>query len=390
MTDRKKIVAINGSPHAGIGNTSIMIEMMRPTFEAEGFDIEHIYIAEKSIEYCVGCALCMEKGKCWIDDDHRRIVRKMLDADGVILASPVYFFHVTAQMKTFIDRSLAYGHKPRKTWKPGLAVCVSAGQGETDTGAYLSNLLRVYGCFSMGTLTGIATQPGGFVGKEHLEWRAAGLAGSLASAIRDKRRLPATDQDLKFYHFMGNLVRSHREGVMKDDFRHWTEAGLYDGFEAYIKQTLSPPSRDPAMREAWVKQMIDKQKAKKKAAKDTRAGSTPAEPTAGPAAAKSCQDLLNMMPLGFNPTAAQGLEADMQFEVSGDEEFTAHLSIRDGACAYHDGPADEPDVTINTPAQVWLAIAKGEKDGQSAFMAGEYKVEGDLSLLMKMSALFGR
>ena len=97
-----------------------------------------------------------------------------------------------------------------------------------------------------------------------------------------------------------------------------------------------------------------------------------------------------MMPLGFNPTAAPGLRAVFQFEVGGEERFTAHLEIVDGACVYHDGPAERPDVTIKTPGEVWLAIARGQKDGQSAFMAGEYKVEGDLTLLMKMSSLFGR
>jgi putative sterol carrier protein len=47
-------------------------------------------------------------------------------------------------------------------------------------------------------------------------------------------------------------------------------------------------------------------------------------------------------------------------------------------------------VVIKTPADVWLAIAKGEIDGQQAFMSGKYKVEGDLFLLMKLSQLFGR
>jgi putative sterol carrier protein len=47
-------------------------------------------------------------------------------------------------------------------------------------------------------------------------------------------------------------------------------------------------------------------------------------------------------------------------------------------------------VLIRTPAEVWLAIAKGEMDGQQAFMSGKYKVEGDLSLLMRLPQLFGR
>lgn len=97
-----------------------------------------------------------------------------------------------------------------------------------------------------------------------------------------------------------------------------------------------------------------------------------------------------MMPLGFRPEKADGLSAVYQFEVSGSEEFVAHLRIVDGACTFHEGPADSPSVVIRTPAEVWLAIAKGELDGQQAFMSGKYKVEGDLSLLIRLSQLFGR
>jgi putative sterol carrier protein len=95
-----------------------------------------------------------------------------------------------------------------------------------------------------------------------------------------------------------------------------------------------------------------------------------------------------MMPLGFNAAESNGLEAIYQFEISGEENFTAHLKISGGKCSYHDGPAKNPGVIIKTPADVWLAISKGELDGQQAFMSEQYQVEGDLSLLMKLRSLF--
>ncbi len=162
MNAKPTVVAINGSPHAGVGNTAMMLEMLRPGLAAEGFALEVITLSEHRIEYCVGCAFCMEKGKCWIPDDHAGIARRLLDADGIIFASPVYFFQVTAQFKTFLDRSLAFGHKPQATWKPGLAVCVSAGSGETQVAEYMAFLLRVYGAFAVGRLTAMATAPGEF------------------------------------------------------------------------------------------------------------------------------------------------------------------------------------------------------------------------------------
>jgi putative sterol carrier protein len=100
--------------------------------------------------------------------------------------------------------------------------------------------------------------------------------------------------------------------------------------------------------------------------------------------------MLQSMPLGFDLSAAPGLETVYQFEISGDESFTAHLKISAGACSYHDGPSAMPAVVIQSPARVWLAVSRGELDGQQAFMAGKYKVEGDLSLLLKLRSLFKR
>jgi len=382
MSDNAVIVALNGSPHAGIGSTNMMLEMLRAPLTENGFDLEIINLSEHDIKYCTGCALCMEKGACWINDDHRTIVNKLLDAPGIIMASPVYFLHVTAQMKTFIDRSLAYGHKPRPTWKPGLAVCVSSGYGETDTAGYLGSCLRSFGSFSVGSFTAMATGPGEFIGKEAVEARALDLAGDLAAAIREKRRYPATDRDLHYYEFMGGLVKSRKDSIMRDDYEHWQEHGLYEGFETYIQQKETKVEIDNELRKAWIAEMIAESR-KEKPARDRKKPDGP-----GPRTAQTCAGLLRSMPSGFNPDAARGLKAVYQFEVSGSENFTANLQIADGICTYHYGPAAKPDVIVKTPADVWLAVSKGEMDGQQAFMSGKYKVDGDISLLMRLKSIF--
>ena len=360
----------------------MMIEMLRAPLAAEGFNLEIVNLCEKQIDYCYGCAFCLEKGKCWIEDDHRSIVNQLLAAGGIILGSPVYFSHVTAQMKTFLDRSLAYGHKPRPSWKPGLAVCVSAGLGETQTAEYLAGLLRVYGAFAVGKLSALATGPGEFIGRDAVEARAQDLARDLARAIKEKRRRPANDMDLRFYQFMGSLVEQYKDTIMKHDYRHWQENGYLDGFESYIQQTTAKISYDPKARDAWIKELMATHKKRK-----NMSGPTPAVQQ-GPQAAQSCAELLLMMPQRFNALESNGLEAIYQFEISGEENFTACLKISGGQCTYHEGPADSPGVIIKTPASVWLAISKGELDGQQAFMNGKYKVEGDLSLLLKLKSLF--
>jgi multimeric flavodoxin WrbA len=217
-------------------------------------------VNQQHIEYCTGCAVCLEKGACWIRDDHKGVVKKLLDADAVILASPVYFRQVTAQMKTFLDRSLGYGHRPRSTWKPGLAVSVSAGWGETEVAQYLAGALRVYGAFALGQFTAIGLGSGGFWGKEAVEARAADLARDLARAVKAGRRYPPTDRDLDYWHFMGGLVKENRE-FMKADYEHWQRLGIMDSFADYIGQSRFQSTRNPEGREAWLQGLMARQKA---------------------------------------------------------------------------------------------------------------------------------
>jgi hypothetical protein len=259
--------------------------------------------------------------------------------------------------------------------------------GETEVASYLGFLLRAFGAFPVGALTAMAVHPGGFWGKESVEARAADLARDLARAIKENRRYPATDRDLRFYQFMGNLVQSQKDTVMKHDYKHWQEHGFYQGFEAYIQQNPAEIPYDPEIREAWIKEMIEQQKSKRKAQAGEEKGKAGA-PQAY--AAKTCRELLGMMPLAFKAPAAEGLDVLYQFEVSGEENLVAHLRISKGVCMYHEGPADKPNLIIKTPADVWLKISRGELSGQQAFLEGRYKVEGDMSLLLKMNHLFSR
>ena len=390
MDGKLKVVALNGSPHGAIGNISQMIQMVASALAQEDILVEVVHLTEKRVEYCIGCGFCLQKGKCWRPDDHAGVVEKLLTADGIILSSPVYFGHVTAQMKTFLDRSLAYGHKPRRTWKPGLALSVSAGKGETETVHYLARMLGVYGSFSVGTFTAIATNPGAFLGKDTVEARARDLAQDLARAMKEKRRYPLTDENLEMFLFMRELVTREKD-FMKYDYRYWQETGLFEGFEAFAGQRFAKASFDPEFRKEWLREIMRAEQAKNSGLKEEEAPTKGAAgcPATGKASAKTCLELIKMMPLGFNKDVAQGLAAVYQFEITGQEEFSAYLQITGDQCTFHEGRYDEPDVVIQSPAAVWLAISRGEMNGQTAFMAGHYKMEGNIGLVMKLKNLFG-
>jgi putative sterol carrier protein len=83
------------------------------------------------------------------------------------------------------------------------------------------------------------------------------------------------------------------------------------------------------------------------------------------------------------------LRATIQFDVSGSQPGQWYYDIQDGHCAFKEGKAESPNLTIHTPAEIWLAISKGELEGGKAFLEKKYTVEGDLNLLMRFKSLFG-
>jgi putative sterol carrier protein len=100
------------------------------------------------------------------------------------------------------------------------------------------------------------------------------------------------------------------------------------------------------------------------------------------------RDLVAGMAMVFNPQAAGDLEAVIQFQVTGDDSGNYYLDIAQGRCAAYEGEHPQPTLTIHTPADVWLAISRGEMNGATALMTGKYSVKGNLGLLMRFNKLF--
>lgn len=107
----KKILVISSSPRKN-GNTELLINEFQKGALESGNEIERINLNDKKVSYCTNCNGCRNgNGECVIKDDHNEIAEKMLDADVVVFATPVYFYSVTAQLKTFIDRMYAREHE---------------------------------------------------------------------------------------------------------------------------------------------------------------------------------------------------------------------------------------------------------------------------------------
>lgn len=102
----KKILILSGSPRKG-GNSDYLCDRFAQGARDAGHDVEKIFVSAKKIGYCRACYACRDTHKCIIRDDMPEILDKMIDADILVLASPVYFYSINAQIKTVLDRTLA-------------------------------------------------------------------------------------------------------------------------------------------------------------------------------------------------------------------------------------------------------------------------------------------
>lgn len=103
----KKVLILSGSPRKG-GNSDLLCDRFAAGVSDAGHSVEKIRIAEKDVHPCIACYHCRDNGgECVFRDDMAGILQKMIDADVLVLASPVYFYSVCAQLKSVIDRTVA-------------------------------------------------------------------------------------------------------------------------------------------------------------------------------------------------------------------------------------------------------------------------------------------
>jgi multimeric flavodoxin WrbA len=164
-----KILVIMGSPRKG--NTFRACEEFREHLQKIcTAEFEYIWLKDAHIEPCKGCFVCFSRGedKCPSrDDDVHLIEQKMLDADGVLFASPVFSWNVTGQMKTFIDRISYTGHRPRFFKKKAFFLVTTGIMGADDVLKYMKTTAWAWGFECAGTV-GLIT-PNGVVPRHRAE-----------------------------------------------------------------------------------------------------------------------------------------------------------------------------------------------------------------------------
>lgn len=138
-----KVLLLNGSPRAN-GNTAIALEEMRRIFAQEGVDAEVVQVGQHAVRGCIACNRCKTEGKCVFDDVVNALAPKFEAADGLVVASPVYFASANATLIAVLDR-LFYSTGFDKTMKVGAAVACARRGGCSATFDELNKYFAISG-----------------------------------------------------------------------------------------------------------------------------------------------------------------------------------------------------------------------------------------------------
>ena len=102
----KRVLILSSSPRKG-GNSDTLCDRFLEGAAKAGHRVEKVFLGDRDIRYCTGCGACVKTGQCPQKDDMKELLERMIQADVLVMATPVYFYTMSAQMKTLIDRCCA-------------------------------------------------------------------------------------------------------------------------------------------------------------------------------------------------------------------------------------------------------------------------------------------
>jgi multimeric flavodoxin WrbA len=138
-----KVLLINGSPRAN-GNTAAALAEMEKVFAREGIEAEIVQVGHQNIRGCIACGHCYKAGKCVFDDGVNALASKFEAADGLVIASPVYYASPNATLLAALDR-LFYNTRFDKRMKVGASVAVARRGGCSATFDVLNKYFTISG-----------------------------------------------------------------------------------------------------------------------------------------------------------------------------------------------------------------------------------------------------
>ncbi|NLI14551.1 NAD(P)H-dependent oxidoreductase [Pelotomaculum propionicicum] len=371
-----KILAVNGSPRGEKGNTDRILQPFLEGAREAGGETETIYLKDQKINHCTGCFTCWTRtpGVCVHKDDMPALLEKMKAADVLVYATPLYIFTVTGLMKNFMDRVIPllkpsiikrgdqYIHPMRHEgiWPKRVILISNCGFPERH---HFAGLVETFRIFTSGP--------------------DLDLSAAILCAAGELLKVPEAQDSIRWY-----LEASRRAGRELAEYGHITP----ETQEILERRLIDPEVYSSFANTHW--ESYDVQEPQPEKAVESAGAGTLSPPLPLPPMGKGMPDtfreLISGQAAAFNAAAAGNLCADIQFIVGGQEPGNYLLRIADGQCTAHQGTVPAPALTITTPSEIWLKIARGELSGQTAFMQGLYRTEGDFGLLLRMNELFSK
>lgn len=143
-SSKMKVLMINGSPHAA-GSTYTALHEMEQVFEKNGIETEMLHVGNMDIRGCVACGYCYKNGKCAFDDLVNEVAKKLEEADGLVVGSPVYYASANSTLTALLDRLFYSSGGIDKTMKVGAAVVSARRAGTTAAFDQLNKYFTISG-----------------------------------------------------------------------------------------------------------------------------------------------------------------------------------------------------------------------------------------------------
>lgn len=354
-----KVLALNSSPRGeGQSKTHLMLDNLVTGMREAGAEVEMVELRKKTIRNCSGCFTCWTKtpGACIHNDDmSSELLPKFIESDLVVYASPLYHFTLNGTMKTFIERTL-----------PILQPFFEEKSGETK------HPLRHR--FPKAVFLSVA----GFPEMSAFDQLSSWVRFVFGEALVAEIYRPAAEAMTTFFYKdkAGQILEATRKaGQEIVQSMEISQGTLSLVTQDFVKDKDLMRRMGNVFWKSCIAEGVSPKEFEEK-------GLTPRP--------DSVETFMMILSWGFNPAAAGDMRAVLQFTFSGRVQGVCHFHIDNGKLEARHGSAENPDLTIDAPFDVWMDILVGKADGQQMFMEQKYKVSGDLSLLMRMNHIFGK
>lgn len=215
-----KVIAINSSRKNG--NTFQFLKQIEKILKEKNIEMEIIHLLDYTIKYCKGCELCLYQNKCPINDDANKIMDKLRNADGIILSSPVYMRNITGKLKTFIDRTCRWFHRPELIAKPALLLSTTAGSALKSNLNYLEKVAIDWGLHPSNKI-------GRTVNNLKKEVELNEVSNFIDNLFKEKNEYkPSLQQIINF-----QVQKILAQKLLKIDYNYWKKRGWTDSLYFY-------------------------------------------------------------------------------------------------------------------------------------------------------------